>query len=171
VRRLLAGAVAVAVLLGGLTVANAVRRPAEPRPEVGYPAPDFELPTPEGEPVRLSDYRGRPVLLNFWATWCPPCRVEMPHIQAVHEAYGARLVVLAVAVQDDWAFTRPFMDRYGFTFTALQDREMEATFAYRIQSLPTSVFVDREGIIRQIWTGLMTREAMEAAVRAVVDGY
>ena len=118
-------------------------------PQIGFTAPDFELPDLKGGTVRLSDLRGRVVLLNFWATWCGPCRVEMPTIQAVYEDYGDRgLSVLAVAGDYQGAeFVAPFMRDLGLTFPGLLDERGEVQDLYFVNALPMTFLLDRNGVV------------------------
>ena len=123
-------------------------------PQAGYPAPDFELQTMEGVPVQLSDLRGKVVVLNFWATWCPPCRTEMPALQQVYAAYQTRgLEVLAINMQEGSAQATAFARESGLTFPILTDPEGAVSSRYRVTSLPTTLFLDRQGVIREVAVG------------------
>jgi cytochrome c biogenesis protein CcmG, thiol:disulfide interchange protein DsbE len=127
-----------------------------PAPRQGFLAPDFELQDRAGNAVRLSDLRGQPVLVNFWASWCPPCQAEMPAMQRVHETYAEQgYVVLAVntTYQDNEADARAFLDERGLTFTVLFDRDGGASSLYVVRSMPTSFFIDHEGVIREVVIG------------------
>jgi peroxiredoxin len=127
-------------------------------PRVGTSAPDFTLLNLDGESVSLSDFRGRPVLINFWASWCGPCKVEMPAIQAVYEQHQEEgFVVLAVAVDDSTENARRFIDEHGLTFQALMDDGSVAS-AYRVFGLPASFFVGADGKIAAVHTGALTEE-------------
>lgn len=110
----------------------------------GEIAPDFELLSPEGEPVKLSDYRGRPVMVNFWATWCGPCRIEMPLFVNAHET-NEDLVVLAVNSQEAPELVTQYRDAMGLTFPIVLDRDGTVSTIYRVKALPTTFFLDREG--------------------------
>ncbi len=134
-----------------------------PAPRQGFLAPDFRLQTIEGESLRLADLRGQAILLNLWATWCPPCRAEMPAIQKMYEEYKEQgLIVLAVnmTVQDDPSAIQPFVRQYGLTFPILLDSEGVAARQYELRSLPSSFFIDRQGIIREIVIGGPMSEAL-----------
>ncbi len=134
-----------------------------PAPQQGFLAPDFELKTIEGETIKLSDLRGQAVLVNLWATWCPPCRAEMPAIEKVYNDYKDEgFVVLAVNMtyQDTFADIAPFIDEYGLTFPILLDETSEVGTAYQLRSLPSSFFIDREGIIREVVIGGPMAEAL-----------
>ncbi len=133
-----------------------------PAPQVGFLAPDFSLTTLDGRSVTLSDLRGQVVLVNIWATWCPPCRAEMPAIEATYRAYQNQgFVVLAVNAtsQDKQADIQPFMDEFGLSFPVPLDIDGAVTRAYHVSSLPTSFFIGRDGIIRDMLIGGPMAEA------------
>lgn len=128
---------------------------------VGDKAPDFELKTLEGEQVRLSDYRGERVLLNFWSTWCPPCRQEMPDMQQFFQDQDP--VILAVNLTDtevNQKTVREFIEEFGVTFPVLLDEKAKVSQLYRIQPIPTTYFIDTEGKIRYKAFGALTYEQM-----------
>ena len=134
-----------------------------PAPQQGFLAPDFELQSIDGETVKLSDLRGQAVLVNLWATWCPPCRAEMPAIEKVYNDYKDQgFVVLAVNMtyQDAFADIAPFIDEYSLTFPILLDETSEVGTAYQLRSLPSSFFIDRDGIIREVVIGGPMAEAL-----------
>lgn len=125
-------------------------------PQAGFQAPDIHLKTPEGKTYSLSELRGQAVLVNIWATWCPPCRAEMPAIQALYEEYQERgLVVLGVnsTIQDEPMKIGPFLDEYQLTFPILLDETGEVTRAYQVRALPSSFFIDRQGRIHEVVIG------------------
>jgi cytochrome c biogenesis protein CcmG/thiol:disulfide interchange protein DsbE len=125
-----------------------------PSPQAGFAAPDFTLETPEGETVRLSDLRGQVVLINFWATWCPPCRAEMPAIQQVYDQYQDQgFTVLAVDVQEGGAQVTAFADQMGLTLPLLMDGDGSVFADYRGQALPSTFFVDQKGVIQEVTLG------------------
>ncbi|MFO7172724.1 MAG: TlpA disulfide reductase family protein [Bacillota bacterium] len=129
-------------------------RPADAKgrqPQPGEPAPDFALETLDGQVVRLSDLRGQVVLLNFWATWCPPCREEMPALQAVERLYREKgFRVLAINLDESPATIRSFLEQNGLELTVLLDKDMKVTSRYGILPLPTSFFIDREGRVAYV---------------------
>ena len=135
--------------------ANLSSRP-ESIPLRGHPAPDFTLPTLDGDSLSLSDFRGQAVVLNFWATWCPPCQAEMPELQETYTKYSAGgLVVLGVNQAEDRASVQAFMQERGLTFPVVLDEQYDASQQYQVNSLPTTFFIDRDGIIRDIVIGQM----------------
>ena len=134
-----------------------------PAPQQGFLAPDFELKTPTGETVKLSDLRGQAVLVNLWATWCPPCRAEMQTIETVYTEYKDQgFVVLAVNMtyQDSQMDITPFVADQGLTFPILLDETGDMADAYQLQSLPSSYFIGRDGVIREVVIGGPMAEAL-----------
>lgn len=133
-----------------------------PAPQAGFLAPDFTLETIDGQAVRLADLRGQPVVVNFWASWCPPCRAEMPALQRVHEEYASRgLVILAVnaTAQDSLSDVTAFLDEYNLTFPVPLDPG-DAMRAYQVQSLPSTFFIGPDGVIREVVIGGPIAEAL-----------
>jgi peroxiredoxin len=134
------------------------------RPSVGSPAPDFRLMDLQGKPVALSDYQGKVVLLNFWATWCGPCRVEMPAMEALYRGMQSKgLEILAVSVdQEGTAVTRPFQEALGLSFPILHDQDYEVGLTYGARTLPMTFAIDRKGVIRQLVFGARDWNSPEA---------
>lgn len=124
-------------------------------PEVGAIAPDFELRALTGETIRLSDLRGRPVILNFWATWCPPCRREMPALEVVWQQYNrGDVMVLGVDQGESPAVVEEFIrTAAGVSFPLLLDMDQSVGDAYLVHSMPTTFFIDAAGHIRDIRVG------------------
>jgi peroxiredoxin len=134
-----------------------------PAPQQGFLAPEFELQSTSGETVKLSDLRGQAVLINLWATWCPPCRAEMPAIEKVYNEYKDQgLVVLAVNMtyQDTPIDIAPFVAEYGLTFPILLDPAGSVGTAYQLRSLPSSFFINRNGVINEVVIGGPMAEAL-----------
>ncbi|RLT45544.1 MAG: hypothetical protein DWI57_00215 [Chloroflexi bacterium] len=125
-----------------------------PQPAVNHPAPDFTLIRFDtDEKVSLSELRGTPLILNFWATWCRPCRAEMPALQAAYQRYGDDLLVVGVDQGEEGAVVGKFLEEFGITFPILLDGDMTVGREYRILGLPTTFFIDSQGIIRQVHAG------------------
>ncbi|MET3682240.1 peroxiredoxin [Alkalibacillus flavidus] len=119
--------------------------------EVGDQAPNFQLETLDGKQVELADYRGQKVFINFWATWCPPCRAEMPHMQDITEEYGDDVVILGVnatSQESDVSKVSDFVNEYGLEFPILMDETGEVNVRYQALSLPTTYFVNTEGVVQ-----------------------
>lgn len=142
------------------------------RTVIGEPAPDFTLTTPDGRPVSLSDYAGKVVLVNFWATWCPSCVTEMPEYDQVYQQYGqpsangqfsGDFVVLAVNLQENPDWVKQFTDGLGLTYPILLDRDGSITTRqYQVPGLPASFIVDRQGVIFYRHIGPMSGETLAA---------
>lgn len=123
-------------------------------PRAGFLAPDFSLETTDGKTIRLSELRGTPVILNFWATWCPPCRREMPALEAIQQRYAGQLLVLAIDQGERAQVVESFARRQvGVTFPLLLDPNQEAGRRYNVHALPTTVYVAADGRIRQVTVG------------------
>jgi len=134
-----------------------------PAPRQGFLAPNLTLNTPDGETYTLSELRGQAVLVNLWATWCPPCRAEMPAIQKLYEEYKDQgFVVLAVNMtyQDDPFAILPFAEEHQLSFPILLEETGEVANKYELRSLPSSYFIDRTGMIREVVIGGPMSEAL-----------
>ncbi len=141
-------------------------RPAIPVP--GHPAPDFALQTLDGQTLQLSDLKGQAVVLNFWASWCPPCRAEMPELeQAYQEHQDNGLVVLGVNQGEQQAVADDFMQQFELTFPVVLDQELVASRNYKVNSLPTTFFIDRNGIIRDQVTGQMNTALLDEKIGSI----
>ncbi|NNJ11112.1 TlpA family protein disulfide reductase [Chloroflexales bacterium ZM16-3] len=138
-------------------------------PEVGKLAPTFSLATPEGAPVSLASLRGQVVLVNFWATWCPPCRAEMPAIEAAYERYGGQgFAVVAVTANEQPADVTDFFNSRGLSFPALLD-DGRVHAAYRASGLPSSFFIDRQGVVRAVYRGAMSDAVITSEVERLLS--
>lgn len=127
-----------------------------PSPRVGFLAPDFTLGSMAGKEFTLLDLRGSVVVINFWASWCPPCREEMPDLREVYQEERERgLEILAVNVtyQDNLSDAEEFVAEYGLPFPILLDTRGEVANLYLMRALPTTFFVDRSGVIRKVIVG------------------
>jgi len=134
-----------------------------PAPQKGFLAPDFELKTPAGKWVALSDLRGQAVLVNLWATWCPPCRAEMESIEEVYQEYknqGFTVLAVNMTYQDDPLAVMPFMNERGLTLPILLDETGQMANAYQLRSLPSSYFIRRDGVINEVVIGGPMSEAL-----------
>jgi cytochrome c biogenesis protein CcmG/thiol:disulfide interchange protein DsbE len=129
----------------------------------GFLAPDFEAVTLSGETITLSALRGQPVILNHWASWCPPCREEMPALQQIYTDFSEQgLIVLGVntTAQDSREAAGSFVAEYGLTFPIPLDSNGDISRLYRLQALPTTYFIDSDGVIRDIIIGGPVAEAV-----------
>jgi len=159
-KRVLPLALTCVVLLGLLGMAG---RP----PLVGGPAPEITLKDLQGQEVRLSDLRGKVVLLNFWATWCKPCKDEMPAMQASYDKLRDQgFVVLAVNELEDTEKVIEHVRKHGHTFPVVMDHDNRVANQYGVVGLPASFLVDRQGIVREkIFGSLLTEERIVDLVR------
>jgi len=133
-----------------------------PPPHLGKPASDFRAAGLDGSPVELSAYRGHPVWITFWATWCPPCRAEAPDIQAAYEQYKDQgLIVLAVNFAEDPATVRDYVGRLGLTFTVVEDPTTDVAALYRVNGLPAHFFIDSDGVLRDWKMGALGPKTMQ----------
>jgi cytochrome c biogenesis protein CcmG/thiol:disulfide interchange protein DsbE len=159
----------VAWLLASRIQGTADPKTLVPAPQAGFLAPDFTLTTLEGETVTLSVLRGRAVLINFWATWCPPCRTELPTIQSAYDRYADQgLVVLAVDMAEPPQVVAAFAQKFALRFPILLDHDGEVAAQYQIRALPTSFFVDREGVIRSMFIGPMNGPLMDERLAQIL---
>ncbi len=137
---------------------------------IGMEAPDFSLSDPSGETVHLRDLRGRVVVVDFWATWCPPCRELMPHIQKMHEELAANgLTVLGLDVGEDAATVTKFAEKRSYTFRLLLDAEPQVTSRYFVQGYPTTFVIDRAGRIAFRDMGSVNPAGLRAAVEKALS--
>jgi peroxiredoxin len=130
---------------------------------IGFTAPDFTLPTTDNKEFKLSDYRGKPVILNFWASWCGPCRYEVPAFKSFYEKYGNEGVsIIAVNTQDNPDSALAYAKSDGLKFTIPVDPQGKVANLYNVRGLPTTYFIDENGIITSIKIGpFLFMEEME----------
>jgi thiol-disulfide isomerase/thioredoxin len=172
-----------ALLLGGASVlysrlgagleAQQLASQNEAEPEDGetaekVAAPDFTVYDAEGGEIRLSDYSGKPVVLNFWASWCGPCKREMPEFQAAFEELGEDIAFLMVNMTDGSRETvdtaSSFVEEAGYTFPVYYDQDMDAASAYGAYSLPTTYFIDTEGFVIARAAGAIDGETLQTGI-------
>jgi len=122
-------------------------------PQVGVHAAEISLKSLDGASIRLSQFRSKPVVINFWATWCPPCRDEMPLLQETAERYSNDLVVLGINFDEPDALVRSFVDEFGITFPILLDPGGQIGDLYRVSAFPTTIIVDEAGVIQVVHIG------------------
>jgi peroxiredoxin len=138
-------------------------------PTVGMQAEDFQLADLDGKTQSLSQYRGKIVLVNFWATWCKPCTTEMPAMQTMHDKLRDKgFVVLAVNELEDVAKVREHIKQYGHTFPVLMDRDNKVANQFGVFGLPVSVFIDQDGRVQEyIKGGLLTEQKIDETVARI----
>ena len=175
----LAGTVLI-VLAGSVWLAQRLRLPAESTPSeacagavaVEADAPDLALTSLSGDAVSLEGLRGSVVLLNTWATWCPPCRDELPALEAVSRRYADRgLVVIGVNIGESPATVRAFLDRSGLTFPIWLDPDEASLRAFATISLPSSFLIDASGVVRARWFGATCERELEAEILPVLEAW
>lgn len=169
-RRRKSGLVVLALLavLAGVPVLNSWSMGSRV-PAVGMPVEDFHLTDLDGTMHSISQYRGKIVLLNFWATWCKPCTTEMPAMQACYDKLSHQgFVVIAVNELEDEAKVREHIKQYGHTFPVLMDRDNRVANQFGVFGLPVSVFIDEQGVVQEyIKGGLLTEPKIEAIVARI----
>lgn len=140
---------ALPMILGGLLLLGlVVLLQTQQRERAGFPAPGFRLPTLDGQTIVLSDYRGKVVFLNFWATWCPPCREEMPSMQRLHQRFAQRPFVM-IAVNEDTSAepVRRFLSELGLTFAVALDPQGTLPARYGVTGYPETFLIDHAGLV------------------------
>jgi thiol-disulfide isomerase/thioredoxin len=158
----------LAALAWGRMPSGSVAGPLPPAPAIGHPAPDFTLASPDGQALTLSDLRGKPVVLNFWATWCGPCRAEMPELQRVHERLEpAGVTVLGINQAEAPEAIARYQKELGVDFPTILDSRLGVSRQYLVNSLPTTFFIDREGVIRSMFIGPMTDAVLAQNLRTI----
>jgi thiol-disulfide isomerase/thioredoxin len=170
---LLFGGLSIGLLMGYLILRGTGRSPdseltsRNAAPARGLPITDFELETLTGETVQLSQFRGQPVVINFWGTWCPPCRNEMPLLQSAYESYAPELVILAVNVNDSVGAVERFVDEMGLTFPILMDEKDSVRMQFQVRGYPTTYFVDGDGVLREQIIGELNQEQIDASLARI----
>lgn len=131
-------------------------------------APDFTVTDAQGNEVALSSYFGKPIVLNFWASWCGPCKSEMPDFEEAYQTYGDEIHFVMVNMTDGSRETQEaassFVQQQGFTFPVLYDTQMNAATTYSVWSLPTTYFIDEEGYLVAQGRGALDRETLERGI-------
>lgn len=145
-------------------------RPPAEQPLLNGHAPNFTLKDLQGQPVSLAEYRGRPVVLNFWATWCLPCRIEMPLLQAAYRQYHVEgLTVIGINFEEGERLVAPYVAELGLTFDVLYDPNAAVGKAYQVNGLPTTFFIDRQGIIRDIQVGQVDEKKLAGTLESLIE--
>ncbi|GIV84846.1 MAG: alkyl hydroperoxide reductase [Candidatus Roseilinea sp.] len=136
----------------------------------GAPAPEFTLKTLDGRPVALSDLRGKVTLINFWASWCPPCLEETPALIAAYEELkrtNPNIEFIGIGTNDDRANLEKFAENNRIPYIIVEDPDGEVSDAYGVLGMPTTVFVDSSGVVRRIWNGAIKKEQVIEIMRGM----
>jgi peroxiredoxin len=166
-RRVLLTSLGATAMFGALVATKSARAAVAP----SMPAPDFTLRSAAGGNLRLAELRGRVVLVNFWATWCGPCKIEMPHLNRIYEKYAsAGFVLLGVNIDEDPKQALALATRMGLKFPVLFDTDKAVSRRYALDSMPGTVLIDRDGKVRHVHKGYRdgVEATYEAQVRALV---
>lgn len=134
---------------------------------VGEKAPDFSFMSEQGHVLLLSDYVGTPVVLNFWASWCPPCRMEKPFFQQAYDLYGNDFEFIMLNVDEPIEVARKYMDQEGYTFPIYFDESNEGASSFGLTGVPETFFIDADGIIRARFMGAINLETIERALETI----
>lgn len=138
--------------------------------EMNKPAPELDLVDVSGEPVSLDDYAGQVVLVNHWATWCPPCRAEMPELESYYQTYkGDGFVLVAINAGESVEDVNPFVEEFGLNFPVWIDSNGDALQAFGTTGLPTSFVVDETGTTVLTWSGAISLEGLEEFVTPILN--
>ncbi len=146
---------------------NPTGRP--PAAQAGHPAPEFTLETADGIPISLKDFRGTPIVLNFWASWCGPCRAEMPAFQRIAESHAGEIMFIGVNTQDQVDRMLAFAEEVGVTYPLPIDTTNAVTATYRVSAFPTTYFIDSDGVITDMVFGGMDQALLEAKVLGLIE--
>lgn len=162
----IAAVIAAAFLLLGKKTPTQMVVPAQ----VGQPLSQFSLADIQGKTVHLQDYAGQVVLVNAWATWCPPCKAEMPALNAYYRAHQSEgFVLLAVNAGDSASQAAAFATQSGLAFPVLLDADLRLLNGLGIRSYPTSIIVGRDGLVQDIHVGMFSAESLEAEITPLLD--
>ena len=142
----------------------------EGAPDVGEPAPGFQLLDPAGEVIRLEDFRGRPVLINFWATWCVPCRKETPDLVALQTEWGDAVQILGINYYESAEAAQGFVTEFAVNYPTPLDSYGQVTGSYKLRGLPETFFLDGEGIIRDHRIGQLDPDVARCIVTGIRGG-
>lgn len=151
---------------------NAGPTPVNTAPYVGSLAPDFTLETLSGEAITLSDFRagdGMPVVLNFWATWCPPCRVEMPYFESASALYDGRVEILGLNQAESAALIGEYARTRGLTYPLLVDEDLTVNHLYGVLNLPTTIFIDKNGVVREVLIGTISQGVLADRIEKLLE--
>tara|TARA_B100000315_G_scaffold259397_1_gene315295 strand:+ start:22731 stop:23246 length:516 start_codon:yes stop_codon:yes gene_type:complete len=161
--------ITLVILLGIIVIFFGEEKKMEAPPRMKpVPAPQFSLHALTGEKISLSDFHSRPLLVNFWATWCVPCRNEMPMMESVSKSLKEEgLVVLAINLKEDKDIVQEYIREGRFTFRVLLDKSGDVSDKFQVFGLPSTYFIDKKGIIQYNFMGEMTKEIINTGLKAI----
>lgn len=167
--------IVVAALLGVAWIVVSKEEVREPStltlteaPIVGHLAPDFTLKTAVGELYTLSEFRGQPVVLNFWASWCGPCRVEMPFFERTQMKYNGKTAVIGVNQGETAKIVQEFGVRQAISYPLLVDNDNSVNLSYNINSLPTTIFINADGVVQEVIVGIVSQAVLEDRIEGMM---
>ena len=170
-RRFLPPLIAAALVAGlGAALLQPARNATTGGPLIGKPAPAFTLESLDGVPVSLEGLRGRPVVLNFWASWCGPCREEAPMFRelSARQGGGDGLAVVGILFQETSdSNARNFLREFALTYPTLRDPGARTAIDYGVSGIPETVFIDRQGVVQYLDRGALTRERLNAGLKSI----
>jgi cytochrome c biogenesis protein CcmG/thiol:disulfide interchange protein DsbE len=151
--------------LDGCSLQQPLAQANQSQATVGRPAPDFTGTDLDGRQVRLSDYRGHPLVLNFWASWCGPCRAEEPGLlNILHQYQPMGLEILGVTVRDNLGQAKIYRDEFKVPYRSIFDQAARLAYAYQIDAPPSSVFIDKDGVVQYKITGALGEESLRQLI-------
>ena len=152
------------------TVPTVSSTPGETGGTANY-APDFTVYNEKGEEVKLSDFRGKPVVLNFWASWCPPCKAEMPEFDEQYQQLGdqVQFMMVNLTTGDDFAAAKSYIDQQGYQFPVFYDQSGEAAYRYSVQSIPVTFFITAKGHLLTYRMGMLSGEELEYYINVLLS--
>jgi cytochrome c biogenesis protein CcmG, thiol:disulfide interchange protein DsbE len=138
-------------------------------PVAGYLAPAFTLTSMQGEEITLAGYQGKPVVLNFWASWCLPCRAEVPHFQDAAVKYNGQVVIVGIDQGEPRSLVSDFAAQFAITYPLLLDPDNDVNRQYRVRALPTTIFIDANGVVRELFTGIINRAVLQDRIEHLLQ--
>lgn len=137
-------------------------------PLAGYLAPDFTLTSTQGQTIHLKELQGQPIVLNFWATWCPPCRAEMPELEASSQQFQGVVTFLGIDQGEEAKTVTQFGQEFGISYPLLIDSNSQVNDLYGIRALPTTIFVDADGVVQEVYSGILNRAILQSKLEQLV---
>ena len=157
------------VLVVFLAAAFLYREGLAARAEVGKPAPDFSLDLLGGGTLKLSELKGKAVIINFWTTWCPECKDELPALEAFYRRYADQIVLLGINMRETEGLVRPFVERYGVTYPILLDRFERVSRAYQVTGVPETWLIAPDGTALAHYVGPLTEAQLAHAAQLLLQ--